>query len=65
MIFLLNYFKMNNQKFKLELGDRDLVVEIRNLAEFANGNVLVSYGETTVLATCCLSKQTNESGFYP
>jgi len=26
---------MEVKKFKLELGDRDLIVEIKNLAEFA------------------------------
>ena len=56
---------MENEKFKLELGGRDLVVEIKNLAEFANGNVLVTYGETTVLATCCLSKEKKDWGFFP
>jgi polyribonucleotide nucleotidyltransferase len=56
---------MEREKFKLELGGRDLVVEIKNLAEFTNGNVLVTYGETTVLATCCLSKEEKDKDFFP
>ena len=56
---------MEKKEFKLELGGRNLIVEIKNLAEFTNGNVLVTYGETTVLATCCLSKQKKDEGFFP
>ena len=56
---------MKNEKFTLELGGRELIVEIKNLAEFANGSVLVTYGETTVLATCCLSKEEKDWGFFP
>jgi len=56
---------MKKEKFKLELNGRDLIVEINNLAEFANGSVLVSYGETVVLATCCLSQQNKDNDFFP
>jgi polyribonucleotide nucleotidyltransferase len=56
---------MEKEKFKLELGGRDLIIEIRNLAELTNGNVLVTYGETTVLATCCSSKEEKDKDFFP
>jgi len=57
--------EMETEKFKLKLGDRDLIVEIKDLAEFANGSVLVTYGETTILATCCMSKEEKDWNFFP
>ncbi len=53
-------------KFKLELGGRELIFEVRDWASQANGEVLVRYGDTTVLATCVMSEQENENlGFFP
>lgn len=57
---------MNSQKFNLKLGEKNLKVEIRNLAEQANGSVLVSYGDTLLLTTCVMSKKDREDiGFFP
>ena len=54
------------EKFNLELGGRNLEVIIRNLAEQANGDVLVRYGDTEVLATCVMSKTDMENAdFFP
>lgn len=47
-------------KYKLKLNNQELVVEFKNLAEQANGNVLVRYGDTMVLATAVMSKQKRE-----
>ncbi len=52
-------------KFKLELAGRELSVEIRNLAEQANGSLLVSYGDTLILATCVMAEQRREVDFFP
>ena len=52
-------------KFKLELGERELKVEVRNLAEQSNGNVLVQYGDTLILATAVMSKEERDAGFFP
>ena len=53
-------------KFSLKLGEKNLEVEIRNLAEQANGDVLVRYGDTLVLTTCVMSKEDRgELGFFP
>jgi len=51
---------MKIKKFKLELGNQELNVQIRNLAEKANGEVLVQYGDTLVLATCVMANQERE-----
>ena len=57
---------MTNKTFKLELGGRDLVVEVQNLAEQANGSVLVRYGDTVVLGTVVMSKFEREGiDFFP
>ena len=53
-------------KFKLNIADRELTVEIRNLAEQANGNCFVRYGDTVVLATAVMSQQEREGiDFFP
>jgi len=57
---------MKNQSFKMEIGGRELKFEIRNLAERANGEVLVKYGDTQVLATCVMSEvERPELEFFP
>lgn len=57
---------MNKEIFKLDVGGKELKVEIRNLAEQASGDVLVQYGETTVLATACMSDHDREGAdFFP
>lgn len=57
---------MNSKKFTLKLGEKDLEVEINDLAGQASGSALVRYGDTLVLTTCCMSKQDRENlGFFP
>jgi len=57
---------MNKEVFKLNIGGKELKVEARNLAEQASGDVLVQYGETTVLATACMSNYDREGvDFFP
>jgi polyribonucleotide nucleotidyltransferase len=54
------------KEFKLKIGNRELVVEIKNLAEQANGSCLIRYGDTKVLATAVMSKEEKEErGFFP
>ncbi len=57
---------MEFKTFKLEVGGKELKVEIRNLAEQANGNVLVQYGDTMVLATAVMTEQQRQGiNFFP
>jgi polyribonucleotide nucleotidyltransferase len=57
---------MSDEKFKLEIGDRELKVELKNLAEQASGSVLVQYGDTMVLATAVMSgKDFEGADFFP
>jgi len=55
----------NNHKFSLRLGDKDLQVEINELAEQANGSALVRYGDTVVLATAVMAKKKNRIKVFP
>lgn len=50
----------NNQSFKCEIGGRDLIIETGRLAGQADAAVTVTYGETVVLVTLCVSKQPRE-----
>ncbi len=51
--------------FKLELGGRELNMDIRDLAEQANGSVLVRYGDTMILTTAVMSKNERGVDFFP
>ncbi|MDO8558940.1 MAG: polyribonucleotide nucleotidyltransferase [bacterium] len=53
------------ETFKLELGGRDLIVDVNNLAEKANGSVFVRYGDTVVLATAVMADKKGEQDFFP
>lgn len=52
--------------FRHELGGRPLTLEFGELAQQANGSVLVRYGETVVLATATMSKEPRQGiDFFP
>ena len=51
--------------FKLKLGDRELIVQVSDLAEQANGSVLVRYGDTLILATCVMGREEKEKDYFP
>jgi polyribonucleotide nucleotidyltransferase len=55
-----------NEKFKLEIGGRNLQVEVKNLAEMAAASGLVQYGDTLVLGTAVMSGEEREGiDFFP
>ncbi|OGZ19154.1 MAG: polyribonucleotide nucleotidyltransferase [Candidatus Nealsonbacteria bacterium RBG_13_38_11] len=57
---------MDKKTFKLNIGGKELKVEISKLAERASGSVLVQYGETMVLATAVMSDSEREGAdFFP
>lgn len=51
---------IESKKYELDFNNRPLVAEFSNLAEQANGSVLLKYGETAVLATVVMSKNVKE-----
>lgn len=50
---------------EIEWGGRKLVLETGKIARQADGAVLVTYGDTTVLATAVGSKQKSNFDFFP
>lgn len=53
-------------EFRRELGGRPLVLEFGELAQQANGSVLVRYGDTVVLVTATMSKEPRQGiDFFP
>jgi len=54
------------QTFSIELGGRTLSFETGRLAKQASGAVLVSYGETVLLVTACMTEKPREGlDFFP
>ncbi|MCK4781847.1 polyribonucleotide nucleotidyltransferase [Candidatus Parcubacteria bacterium] len=56
---------MTEKTYKLKLNGKELKVELKNLAEQANGEVLVQYGDTLVLATCVMAQERQGIDFFP
>jgi polyribonucleotide nucleotidyltransferase len=53
-------------KFSLTLGDKELTVEVNDLAQQANGSAVVRYGDTMVLTTAVMAKKEKpDMGFFP
>ena len=51
---------------ELDWGGRKLVLETGKIARQANGAVIVSYGETKVIATVCAAKEAKaDQDFFP
>ena len=47
---------MKNKEYSVEIGGKKLIAIFTDLAEQAHGSVMLKYGETIVLATACMSK---------
>jgi len=58
-------FSKNLGRYKMDLAGRELNIEINRLAQQANGSVLVTYGQTTVLATCTMTKESRDVDWLP
>jgi polyribonucleotide nucleotidyltransferase len=57
---------MEQKKWSLQIGGRELTIETGLLAKQANGAVTVRYGDTVVLATAVMSKGASRiSGYFP
>jgi len=50
---------MQRRIFKTQLGGKTLTAEFNDLAMYANGSVLISYGETVILVTAVMGKKNN------
>ena len=53
-------------KFNLKLDDKEIVADYNNLPEQANGSILITSGDTSLLVTCVMGKEDKENlGFFP
>jgi len=52
-------------KFKIEIGGRNLEVETGGLAERSSGNVLIKYGETSIFSVSQLGEEREGLDFFP
>ncbi len=55
---------MQTKTFETEVGGKKLVAEFTDLAEQANGSVILRYGNTAVLATAVMSHRTRDDIDY-
>jgi polyribonucleotide nucleotidyltransferase len=56
---------MQKKEYSLEIGGKTLTAIFTDLAEQAHGSVMLKYGETVVLATACMSKDSHKGlGFF-
>ena len=56
---------MQKKEYTLEIGGKVLTAVFSDLAEQAQGSVILKYGETIVLATACISKEAQAGlGFF-
>ena len=56
---------MNFKTYQTQIAGQNLTVEIGKLAKQANGSVMVSLGETTVLVTAVMSSKPVSSNYLP
>ena len=57
---------MQKKEYSLSLGEKTLSAQFTDLADQANGSVLVRLGNTIVLATAAMSEETrNGLGYFP
>src|SRR3989344_3328303 len=60
------YQKMKTKEFSADVGGVKLAATISDLAEKASGSVILTYGNTSVLATAVMSSQKREGiDFFP
>jgi len=57
---------MVKKTFSTTVGGKEMTAEFSDLAEQANGSVLLRYGKTVVLATACMStKERHDIDYFP
>ncbi len=52
-------------KIKVNLGGRDLIANLEDIVEQANGSVFLQYGDTLLLTTVAMQKAKQDLDFFP
>ncbi|MCL1913269.1 MAG: polyribonucleotide nucleotidyltransferase [Eubacteriaceae bacterium] len=53
------------ETYTINFAGRELTVEVGEMSEFANGSVFITYGQTQILVTACMSKDVKELDYFP
>jgi polyribonucleotide nucleotidyltransferase len=56
---------MTKKEYSIEIGGKTLSAEFNDLADQANGAVMVRYGNTCVLATAVMGHEPKDGDFFP
>ena len=56
---------MHSKEYSMDVAGHPLTANFTNLAEQANGSVLLSYRDTTLLATAVMGKKDKDSDYFP
>lgn len=56
---------MDKKKYSIQFGEKVLTAEFSDLTKFANGAVMLTYGETVVLVTAVMSKKNTDLPYFP
>lgn len=56
---------MNEHTYSIDIGGRPLTATFTDLVDQANGSVLLSYGETTILVTAVMSDRASTMPYFP
>ena len=56
---------MHKKEYAVEIGGKKLTAIFSDLAEQANGSVIMKYGNTTALVTAVMSKGEKDTDFFP
>ena len=54
----------NKKEYSVEIGGKKITATFSDLADQADGSVIVKCGETSVLATACMGRKDKEGGDY-
>ncbi|MDE2107045.1 MAG: polyribonucleotide nucleotidyltransferase, partial [Patescibacteria group bacterium] len=55
---------MQKKEYSLEIGGKTLIAEFNDLADQANGSVILRYGNTVILATAVMGRR-RDGDFFP
>lgn len=56
---------MKRQQFTIDIAGKTLTAECNDLTMFAHGSVLLTYGETVILATAVMSDRESTAPYFP
>lgn len=56
---------MKTKTYSLDIGGKTLTAEFNDLADQANGSVIVRYGNTVILATAVMGHEAGDGDFFP